>query len=174
MHVTHAVGSLPSSGFSSRTTNHQSSASDEVPNNPNVVFRVRFTPSYIPLNSLLFQSTTQHQFVSSRRPISTPNMLTSPELCKTFGQKKTTKNGNTAQQQVYKTVSQRRMRLCALCNEEVYLAEQKIVDDRLCVHKQCFRCAFCNRILEVGKAFVDRSFVENFGVRWYTSHKSNA
>lgn len=93
--------------------------------------------------------------------------LTSPELCKTFGQRKPAQAVNAAQQQVYKTVSQRRMKLCALCNNEVYLAEQKIVDDRLCVHKQCFRCAYCNRILEIGKAFVDRSFVDKFGVRWY-------
>lgn len=96
-------------------------------------------------------------------------MLTSPELCKTFGHRKPQQEAVTAaQQQVYRTVSQRRMKLCALCNNEVYLAEQKIVDDRLCVHKQCFRCSYCNRILEVGKAHIDRSFVSNkFGVRWY-------
>jgi hypothetical protein len=99
-------------------------------------------------------------------------MMNSPDLCKTFGYKKP-ETANAAQQQVYRTVSQRRMKSCALCNNEVYLAEQKIVDDRLCVHKQCFRCAFCNRILDIGKAHIDRSFVEKFGPRWYCTQHSN-
>jgi hypothetical protein len=98
-------------------------------------------------------------------------MIDSPDLHKTFGQRKPKQDIlNTAQQQVYRTVSQRRMKLCSLCNGEVYLAEQTIVDDRLCVHKQCFRCAYCNRVLQVGKAHVDRSFVDKFGIRWYCTH----
>ncbi|KAI6184711.1 F-actin monooxygenase [Aphelenchoides bicaudatus] len=153
MHTTQKVGSLPSNGLSYQPQTHKSSNAN---------------------NEVVYRSTThQHQFVASRRPISVPNMLPSPELHKTFGQRKPTQPVNTAQQQVYKTVSQRRMKLCALCNNEVYLAEQKIVDDRLCVHKQCFRCAYCNRILELGKAFVDRSFIDKFGVRWYCAQHNS-
>uniref|UniRef100_A0A1I7SW34 F-actin monooxygenase n=1 Tax=Bursaphelenchus xylophilus TaxID=6326 RepID=A0A1I7SW34_BURXY len=67
---------------------------------------------------------------------------------------------------VYNTVSQRRMRLCSLCQAEVYLAEQLLVD-RVSVHKQCFRCAYCERALTVRNAVIDKSFQNEYGPRWY-------
>lgn len=67
---------------------------------------------------------------------------------------------------VYNNVSQRRMRLCSVCQGEVYLAEQLLVD-RVSVHKQCFRCAYCDRALTVKNACLDKTFQREYGPRWY-------
>ncbi|KAI6196371.1 hypothetical protein M3Y94_01100900 [Aphelenchoides besseyi] len=145
----------------SQSTNSSDFSSDDHPADP-----MNVRPTVVPTqtsNGVVYRSSTQHQF--GCRPLSVPQTtaLDSPDLCQTFGHRKPLVTA--AQQVVYTNVQQRRMKLCALCNQDVYLAEQLIVD-RLSIHKRCFRCGYCSRPLNPGAAFIDRELGSD-GPRWY-------
>ncbi|KAI6238074.1 F-actin monooxygenase [Aphelenchoides fujianensis] len=132
---------------------------------------VRQTATMSASNGVVYRSTTQHQFGS--RPFSVPHSaaLDSPALPGTFGHQKPPPVANSVQRSLYSQVTNRSMRLCALCKRDVYLAEQLIVD-RLSVHKQCLRCAYCNRALTSCTASIDRELGAEFGPSWFCSQHS--
>ncbi|TMS35548.1 hypothetical protein L596_002928 [Steinernema carpocapsae] len=68
----------------------------------------------------------------------------------------------------YSSVNGRRKQPCAICSDEVYLAEQLLVEKKI-IHKRCFRCAYCEQPLRLGNYGTDRAITDAYGIRFYCS-----
>uniref|UniRef100_A0A1I8ALX6 LIM zinc-binding domain-containing protein n=2 Tax=Steinernema glaseri TaxID=37863 RepID=A0A1I8ALX6_9BILA len=69
---------------------------------------------------------------------------------------------------LYSSINSRRRNPCALCSNEVYLAEQLLVEKKV-VHKRCFRCCYCEQPLRLGNHGTDRAITEAYGIRFFCS-----
>ncbi|KAK0395835.1 hypothetical protein QR680_001457 [Steinernema hermaphroditum] len=69
---------------------------------------------------------------------------------------------------LYSSVNARRRQPCAICTDEVYLAEQLLVEKKI-IHKRCFRCFYCEQPLRLGNYGTDRAITEAYGIRFYCS-----
>ncbi|RCN36483.1 LIM domain protein [Ancylostoma caninum] len=67
---------------------------------------------------------------------------------------------------LYDSVNARRQETCRLCEKVVYLAERMQVESMF-VHKNCFRCAYCNQPLRLGEYGKDKDLEFRYPRRFF-------
>uniref|UniRef100_A0A915CL39 LIM zinc-binding domain-containing protein n=1 Tax=Ditylenchus dipsaci TaxID=166011 RepID=A0A915CL39_9BILA len=62
---------------------------------------------------------------------------------------------------------------CSICGQVVALADKLVVEQET-IHKDCFKCSYCELPLKPGDCAQELSFHSRYGPRWYCKRLSSA